>query len=637
MPSRMRTRSAGRPNAESLGGGMGKRVGRSGRGRRPREGNDERVDEPLTRHVGSVIEMQKLETEIGSRHVGASHLLNTDRFFMILARLVPHLVTPKSRMIKRCVPRNVNPVNAKNPNVRACYECGSTNHVRQGSLEPRNHAMGRALYLGREEISPGSKLCDLQISLMSSALINESNGGSSGTVVDKFSEKNSNYPRFGKLGTFVFALKIWRHYLYGTKSVIYTDHKSLQHIFSQKELNMRQRRCIELFSYYDCEIRYHPVEIKDRILAAQKEAVDEFTGLQKGLDKMIEQRSDGTLYYLDRIWVPLKGEVRTLIIDEAYKLKYSVHPGADKMYYNLRDRYWWPGMKKDIAEYVSNCLTCMKVKAEHQRPSGLLQQPEIPVWKCEGIAIDFVTKLPRTSIASHGVSISIISNRESRFTSRFWQSMQEALETRLDMSTAYHPQTDGQSERAIQNLEDMLRAKCRSPIMWAEVGEGQLIGHELVQESTKKISQIKERLKAARDCEKSYADKRRKPLEFSVGEVKEEWFGDCNSRLRSIPSGFSFEVLLSLLRRSGRFRGQRPLVHEEDSDDDFETPVSYQSKQETGNNGKRRSNRCRGKRPVVEENTIDEAIDADEEDSEDDFEDVRYLMKQASGGNGKLI
>ncbi|GKC75267.1 putative reverse transcriptase domain-containing protein [Tanacetum coccineum] len=109
-----------------------------------------------------------------------------------------------------------------------------------------------------------------------------------------------------------------------------------------------------------------------RILAAQKEAVDESAGLQKGLDEKIEQRSYGTLYYLDRIWVPLKGEVRTLIMDEAHKSKYSVHPGADKMYYDLRDRYWWPGMKKDIAEYVSKCLTCLKVKAELQRPSGLL-------------------------------------------------------------------------------------------------------------------------------------------------------------------------------------------------------------------------------------------------------------------------
>ncbi|GJW04007.1 putative reverse transcriptase domain-containing protein [Tanacetum coccineum] len=210
-----------------------------------------------------------------------------------------------------------------------------------------------------------------------------------------------------ELGAVVFALMIWRHYLYGTKSVIYTDHKSLHHIFSQKEMNMRQHRWIELFSDYDCEIRYHlgkenvvadalsrkervkpkrvqamnttlQSSIKDKILAAQKEASDESARLQRGLDEMIEPRKDGALYYLDRIWVPLKGDVRILIMDEAHKSKYSVHPGADKMYYDLRDRYWWSGMKKDIAVYVSRCLTCLKVKAEHQRPFGLMQQPEIP-------------------------------------------------------------------------------------------------------------------------------------------------------------------------------------------------------------------------------------------------------------------
>ncbi|GJW62398.1 putative reverse transcriptase domain-containing protein [Tanacetum coccineum] len=132
-----------------------------------------------------------------------------------------------------------------------------------------------------------------------------------------------------ELGAVVFALKIWRHYLYGTNSFIYTDHKSLQHIFSQKELNMRQRRWIELFSDYDCEIRYHP---------GKANVVADDLILRKGLDKMVEQRSNGTLYYLDRIWVPLKGEVRTLIMDEARNLKYSIHPGADKMYYDLRDR-----------------------------------------------------------------------------------------------------------------------------------------------------------------------------------------------------------------------------------------------------------------------------------------------------------
>ncbi|GJS85743.1 putative reverse transcriptase domain-containing protein [Tanacetum coccineum] len=204
-----------------------------------------------------------------------------------------------------------------------------------------------------------------------------------------------------ELGAVVFALKIWRHYLYRTKRVIYTDHKSLQHIFSQKELNMRQRCWIELFSDYDCEIRYHPGKenvvahaqsrkervkpkrvramnmtlrssIKDRILAAQKEASNKSAGLQKGLDEMIKFKNDGALYYLDRIWVPLKGDVRTLIMNKAHKSKYSVHPRADKMYYDLKDRYWWPRMKKDIDVYVSRCLTCLKVKVEHQRPSGLL-------------------------------------------------------------------------------------------------------------------------------------------------------------------------------------------------------------------------------------------------------------------------
>ncbi|GJT24971.1 putative reverse transcriptase domain-containing protein [Tanacetum coccineum] len=232
------------------------------------------------------------------------------------------------------------------------------------------------------------------------------------------------------------------------------------------------RRWIELFSDYNCEIRYHPskVNVVADALSSKERVNPKRVRESYEYDPLVE--SDGTLYYLDQIWVPLKGDVRTLIKDNAHKSKSSVHPGADKMHYDLRDRYWWLGMKKDIVVYVSKCLTCLTVKAKHQRPSGLVQQPEIPDWKWERMAMDFVTKLPRTSsghdtiwvivdrltksahflrmcedykmdrlailylneiVARHGVPTSIISDRDSRFTSRFWQSMQEALATHLDM------------------------------------------------------------------------------------------------------------------------------------------------------------------------------------------------------------
>nr|GEV82967.1 putative reverse transcriptase domain-containing protein [Tanacetum cinerariifolium] len=181
--------------------------------------------------------------------------------------------------------------------------------------------------------------------------------------------------------------------------------------------------------------------------------------------------------------------------------------------------------------YVSKCLTCAKVKVEHQKLSGLQQQPEIPVWKWERITIDFLSGLPTTP-SRHSVPISIISDRDSHFTSRFLRSLQKPLGTKLDMSTAYHPQTDGQSERAIQTLEDisyhasikvapykaLYGQKCRSPVCWSEVEDSQLTGPKLIREMTK-IVQIKNRLLTARSRQKSYTDRRTKPLEFEVGDM----------------------------------------------------------------------------------------------------------------------
>ncbi|GJW56631.1 putative reverse transcriptase domain-containing protein [Tanacetum coccineum] len=185
------------------------------------------------------------------------------------------------------------------------------------------------------------------------------------------------------------------------------------------------------------------------------------------------------------------------------------------MYQDLKKLYWWPNMKAVIAEYVSKCLTCSRVKAECQKPSSLLIQPDIPTWKWKRITIDFtdsmetLTRLYIKEIVSrHGVTISIILDHDSYFTSRFWQSMESALGTQIDMSMAYHPQTDGQSDRTIQALEDMLRA----------FGDVQLTGPDIIHETTKKIVQIRQRLQAARDRQRSYANIRRKPLEFQVGD-----------------------------------------------------------------------------------------------------------------------
>ncbi|GKD63208.1 putative reverse transcriptase domain-containing protein [Tanacetum coccineum] len=227
---------------------------------------------------------------------------------------------------------------------------------------------------------------------------------------------------------------------------------------------------------------------------------------------------------------------------ESHKSKYSIHPGSDKMYHDLRKLYSWPNMKADIATYVSKCLTCAKVKAEHQKPTGLLQQPEIPIWKWERITMDFITKLPRTP--SGYDSIWVIVDRLTKSAHFIPMNEKYKMEkltrlsvgTNLDMSTAYHPETDGQSERTIHTLEDMLLlcAVCVIMTFGSLAGDKHLPlaefsynnswrwptrdSPEMIREMTEMIVQIKNRLLAARSRQKSYADVRRKPLEFEVGD-----------------------------------------------------------------------------------------------------------------------
>ena len=293
--------------------------------------------------------------------------------------------------------------------------------------------------------------------------------------------------------------------------------------------------------------------------------------------------------------VPQLTNLREEILREFHCSRFVVHPGGKKMYQDLRRHYYWSGMKRQVGDFVRRCLMCQQVKAEHQKPAGLLQPLEVAEWKWDNVTIDFVTHLPRTPqrhgavwvivdrltksahflavqmtftlerfcrlyiqeiVRLHGVPVSIVLDRDPRFTAHFWKSFQKAMGTRLTMSTAFHPQTDGQSERTIQVLEDMLRAcvldhtgsweehlpllefaynnsyqagiqmapyealygrPCRSPLCWTEVGESSINGPDLIKDTSEKVNLIRQRLLTAQSRQKSYVDVRHRPLEFEVG------------------------------------------------------------------------------------------------------------------------
>ncbi|WVZ96332.1 LOW QUALITY PROTEIN: hypothetical protein U9M48_041987 [Paspalum notatum var. saurae] len=459
-------------------------------------------------------------------------------------------------------------------------------------------------------------------------------------------EHEQNYPTHDlELAAVVHALKIWRHYLMGKKTEIYTDHKSLKYIFTQPDLNLRQRRWLELIKDYDVNINYHPGKANvvadalsrksycSHLIARARELPQELyeecalfmfgilshtdavvlevgatleQDIQKGqqTDEKIQaikqsikegrsseftEDEEGVVWYKQRLCVPNIESLRELILSLAHDSAYTIHPGSTKMYHDLKTRFWWYGMKRDVAEYVALCDTCQRVKAEHQRPAGLLQPLKIPEWKWEEISMDFISafdsiwvivdRLSKVAhfipvkerytgqdlaelfmariICLHGVPKRILSDRGTQFTSRFWKKLHEAMGTKLDFSSAYHPQTDGQTERVNQILEDMLRAcalsnkkswdkslpyaefsynksyqaslkkdpfevlygrRCRTPLLWDQVGEKVVFGPDMVKEAERQVQEVRNNLKVAQSRQKSYADHRRRELTFEIGD-----------------------------------------------------------------------------------------------------------------------
>nr|GEU33996.1 reverse transcriptase domain-containing protein [Tanacetum cinerariifolium] len=407
--------------------------------------------------------------------------------------------------------------------------------------------------------------CDASIKGLDEVLMQRENVIAYGSRQLKVHEKNYTTHDL-ELGAVVFALNIWRHYLYETRCTVFTDHKSLQHILDQKELNMRQCRWLELLSDYDCEIRYHPgkanvvadalsrkeqikplrvyalvmtigLDLHRQILEAQMEAmkpenlkskdvgdmlIENSKGPEKPMKEKLEPRADGTLCLNNRSWLPCYDNIT---MDFVTKLP-RTQSGNDTIW------------------VVVDRLT----KSAHFLPTKKTD----PMDKLARLYLKEV-------VTRHGIPVLIICDRDPRFTSNFWKAFQKAMGTRLDMSTAYHPKNDGQSERTIKTLEDMLHAcmidfgndwerhlplvefsynnsyhasikaapfealygrKFRSPVCWVEVEDAQLTGPELIHETTEKIVQIKQRIQAARDRQKSYADLSRVHSTFHVSNLK---------------------------------------------------------------------------------------------------------------------
>jgi hypothetical protein len=351
------------------------------------------------------------------------------------------------------------------------------------------------------------------------------------------------------------------------------------------------------------DLNHLPVEatLKDSIVLAQQRnkgvrIIKQKITQGEGKYKCFRVDPEGVQWFNERIVVPKDHKLRKQIIDKAHLSKFSMHPGSTKMYQDLKQNFWWTRMRREIAKYVSECDICQRVKTSHLKTAGILQPLPIPSWKWEDISMDFIVGLPNTSLRHnsiwvivdrltktahflsvhttynvkkyaeiyleqivhlHGIPKMIISDRGAQFIARFWEQLQHALGTKLIRSSAYHPQTDGQTERVNQILEDMLRAcalqydknwdkclslaefaynnsyqtslkmapfeelygcRCRTTLSWSQTGERKIFGPDLVIEAEDKVKIIQNNLKAAQSRQKSYADIRIRPLQFQIGD-----------------------------------------------------------------------------------------------------------------------
>ncbi|GAU49588.1 hypothetical protein TSUD_138750 [Trifolium subterraneum] len=393
----------------------------------------------------------------------------------------------------------------------------------------------------------------------------------------QFKVHERNYPTHDlELAAVVFALKVWRHYLYGSRFEVFSDHKSLKYLFDQKELNMRQRRWLEFLKDYDYELSYHPGKANvvadalsrkslhmSSLMAKELELIEEFRDLSlvcevtsnsvklgmlkltnPFLEKIREcQKEDEKL--MKRVTLVIEGQENDFKVDENGVVKF-------------RGRVCVP----DVPDIAMDFFGGLPKTAKGNEVIWVVVDRLTK--SAHFIAIKMGTLVPRLAeiyveqiIRLHGIPSSIVSDRDPKFTSRFWESFQEALGTKLRLSSAYHPQTDGQSERTIQSLEDLLRGcvlelgeswdsclplieftynnsfhssigmapfealygrRCRTPLCWYESGENVVLSPDIVQETTEKIRMIQEKMKASQSRQKSYHDKKRKDVEFEEGD-----------------------------------------------------------------------------------------------------------------------